>query len=589
MKHSRRPLWRLLAALAALGLVAGACGDDDGGDAAEGSTDTTFAAEGGAVGEQEEATAAYGGRIVVGLEAESTTWTPGTAQLTSGGLTVANAIYDPLIARNADGEYQPFLAESLEPNDDLSEWTLTLRDGVTFHDGTPLDAETLKWNFDTLHFENESGNTRGALLSAGVTGMEVVDDRTVVYQLSGPNAAFPDLLRGLIGMPVSRTAYEADPAAFGDAPVGTGPFVFSSWVRNGSLTVERNPDYWLTDAEGQQLPYLDGIEFRPIEDEDSRSLSLQSNDIQVLQTLRGATAKKVLDLVEDDSRDYAALTYVGNESGSAIFNTLRPPLDDVRVRRALALASDGELVAEVLGDDGLVPRSPGFFSADSPWYSEEASATYPGIDGRDLEAATALIDEYVNDPNRSDGKAPGEPVAVEYACLPDATLIAVAQLQQSLWSEAGVEVSLKQVEQAELISNAVGSPDQEQPWSGTFLANCWRSPAVTGDPLTDFQSFFGDPATSTGNFTNYSHPEIDAALETLRTSSEFEERYAAVEAIQLRAYEDVPIAFSSGTPILVGFRGDIHGIDEWGFADGNLGSGITGGVIRFHSTFMSVD
>src|SRR5690606_5992482 len=157
-----------------------------------------------------------------------------------------------------------------------------------------------------------------------------------------------------------------------------------------SLVVERNPDYWMTDADGQQLPYLDGVEFRPIEDEDSRTLSLQSDDIQVLQTLRGSTAQSVLALADDDSRNYAALTYVGNESGSSLFNTSVPPIDDPRVRRALALASDGELVAEVLGDAGLVPRSPGFFSADSPWYSEAASSTYPGNQGRDLDGAIAL-------------------------------------------------------------------------------------------------------------------------------------------------------------------------------------------------------
>ena len=97
MTHTRRPMWRLLAALAALGLVAGACGDDDGGGDDQPS-DTTFASEGGTVGEQEEATAAFGGNIVVGLEGESAIWTPGESELTAGGITVAYSIYDPLIS-----------------------------------------------------------------------------------------------------------------------------------------------------------------------------------------------------------------------------------------------------------------------------------------------------------------------------------------------------------------------------------------------------------------------------------------------------------------------------------------------------------
>ena len=113
--------------LAALGLVAGACGDDSGGDDDAGTTDTTFSNEGDTIGEQEEATAAYGGRIVVGLEGESATWTPGESELTSGGLTVANAIYDPLIGLNDNGEYTPYLAANL----DLAAGGTLVADGAT--------------------------------------------------------------------------------------------------------------------------------------------------------------------------------------------------------------------------------------------------------------------------------------------------------------------------------------------------------------------------------------------------------------------------------------------------------------------------
>ncbi|MBK5221790.1 MAG: ABC transporter substrate-binding protein [Acidimicrobiia bacterium] len=274
---------------------------------------------------------------------------------------------------------------------------MTLRDGVEFHDGSLLDAET--------------SNTRSALLNAGVTGMEVVDDMTVKYVLSATNAGFPDLLRGVIGMPVSREAYEEMGAdEFASNPVGTGPFMFDQWIRDGNLTVVRNPNYWFTNAAGEQLPYLDSIDFRPIPDEESRAVSLEADDIQVIQTLRGSTAKQVLSLVDDSDRDYRAVTYVGNLSGSAIFNTAVPPTDDVRVRRAFAMGSDGAQVAQVLGDDGLVPPSPGFFSADSPWFSQEAADAYPGTAGRDVEGARALLQEYMDDPTRSDGKPVGSPV-----------------------------------------------------------------------------------------------------------------------------------------------------------------------------------
>ena len=292
-------------------------------------------------------------------------------------------------------QIEPLLATSWEANDDATVWTFTLREGVTFHDGTPLDAETLKWNFDTLHNHEESRNYAD-LQSFGVTGMEIVDDMTVMYTLSEPNAAFPDLLRGDIGWPVSRQAWEAmGQEEFGQAPVGTGPFKFESWTRDDRLIVTRNEDYWFTTEDGDQLPYLDQIEFRPIPDDDSRTASLQSDDIQVLQTLRGPSVKAVQQMVTEGT--HGASLFVGNTSSVTVINTLNPPLDDIRVRRALAMSNDQESMAAVRDDDGLVPPANGFFSQDSPWYSEKVADAYPKYDpARSKE----LVDEYKADPDR---------------------------------------------------------------------------------------------------------------------------------------------------------------------------------------------
>jgi peptide/nickel transport system substrate-binding protein len=586
MNRSRATWWRVLAVLAALGLVAAACGDDDGGDE---SSDTSLLSESeeenqGEEEETEEVEPVYGGTVVVGLEAESNTWTPGPAQLANSGLMIAVSVYDPLVSLNAEGEFEPFLAESIEPNDDLTEWTLTLRDGVQFHDGTPLDAETLKWNFDELHFGDDD-QTQGSLKAAGVESMEVVDPMTVVYLLSGPNAAFPDQLRGEAGWPVSRVAYEADPEGFGEQPVGTGPFEFVDWVRDGTLTMTRNENYWFTAPNGDQLPYLDGIEFRPITDEDSRVASLASGDVDMMQTLRGSAVKQVLELV--DGGGFESSVHVGNNSGSAILNVLEPPLDDVRIRTALAYASDSDAVQVVLGDDGLTEPSTGFFSQDSPWYSDVAAAAYPGAEGRNIDEAIALVEDYVNDPARSDGKAAGEPPVVTYNCPPDPSLIEVSQLQQSLWQEAGITVELNQVEQAQHISNAVGTADTDPPYRGNYSINCWRAGGGEGDPLTALQSFFGPVATTTGNFTNFTDPRIDEQLVILRENADFATRYAAVEEISVVSAEEVPILWSSPTPTVVGYKDTIHGVKNWVLPSGSEGTGTTGSVARFHQIFVT--
>lgn len=588
MTQLRRSWWRPVATLLALILIATACGNDTGDGGA--ATETTEPPR-GLIGADDDDTTdtgdgpSYGGRIVVALEAETTNWLPGSGQfVVPSGTSVGHAIYDPLIILNHEDLPTPYLAEDLEHNSDLTEWTLTLRSGITFHDGSALDAEVLVWNFDTLH-NLPSSNTYGAIQTAGIVEVEAVDDLTVVYRLSEANAAFPDVLRGSLGWPTSREAYEdIGPDELGENPVGTGPFKFKQWTRDDRLIVERNPDYWRSDADGNRLPYLNEIEFRPIADEDSRYQSLAADSVQVMVTLRGGTAKQVLNLV--DERDYLANLFVGNQSGSSIFNVLEPPVDDVRVRQALVLMSDGEDVAVILGDDGLVPATDGFFGPESNWYSEDAGRAYLARDGIDPDRARTLLEEYINDPDRSDGKPVGSPVAVEYSCQPDPTLVAIGQYYQQQWGAIGVDVTLRQVQQADLVTNAIGSADQSPAWRGNYMISCWRAGAGEGDPLTNMTSFFTNPAGNPLNFTNFSHPDIDAALDELKTSPDFETRFAAAETINRIANENAVMTWSIATPTLVGWRSDIHGLVGWVLPDGELGNGTPGGHMHFSQVWL---
>lgn len=586
MTSKRGAWWRVLALLAALGIFAAACGSDsDSGDSASSTTETTQA-ESEEPDEPPATTdeANYGGSITIGMEAESNTWTPGEGNFASSGTTVALAIYDPLVSINAEGDFEGFLAESLEPNDDLTEWTLKLRPDIKFHDGSDLNAEVVKWNFDTLH-NNDSRQTFGTLQIAGVTGMDIVDDLTVVYHLSETNAAFPDLLRGQIGWPVSKEAYEANPDGFGSHPVGTGPFEVVEWRRDDRMVTKRNENYWFTAANGDQLPYLDEVIFRPIPDEDSRVQSLAAGSVQMTQTLRGSAIKATQELERTGNID--VLLYAGNESNTAIFNMLVPPVDDVRVRKALVMATDSYTVQEVLGDDGLVNPSSGFFSPDSPWYSSKVADAYPTDGTRNVEGAKELIEEYRADPNRSDGRNPGDPIDVEYNCPPDPSLLQVAQLQQGFWAEINVNTKLNQVEQGPHIENAVGSADQEPPFKGNYMINCWRTGGGTGDPITSLQTYFGPIATTPGNVFNYVDPEIDEALHTLKTSADFTERYAAVEKIGIITSEQVPVLWVSPTATAIGYVNNIRGIDDWTLPSGKRGNGNPSAIIRTHQLFLA--
>ncbi len=552
-------LARLLALLATIALVAVACGNGaDDGVADIDRPGTGPVRDGG--------DPVYGGTITVGLEAETNSFLPGEASLAISGSTIAHAIYDPLVILDGEGEIRPYLAESIEPNDELDRWTVRLRDGVTFHDGTPLTAQVQAEAFDEYLFV-EGSNVQGTLLTNGVTGVEVIDELTYTYVLSGPNAAFPDILRGIIGMPFSVEAARAAGDDAGANPVGTGPFAFESWQRDSQLVVVRNEDYWRSDESGNPLPYLDSVVFRPIPDEETRLAALATGDVDVMHSLRGSFIKQVEEMAE--AGGYVSYLMTSNEAGVSIMNTTVPPVDDRRIRLAMAWAGDHESVARVLGDDGLVPETTQWFSPDSPWYSERVAEAYPGYPERDVERARELVEDYVNDPDRSDGRPAGSPVEIEYNCPPDPSLIEVAQLVQALWGEAGIEVRLNQVEQAAHIQNAI---------AGDYMVNCWRQSGES-DPFTLLNGAHGAVDNPT-NFTNFVHPDIDEALEVLRTSADFDERFAAVEQIHMVLNEEMPYTWGVGTPTTVGAHDRVRNLAGWTFPDGTLGRGTPQGLIR---------
>lgn len=540
---------KLVIPLAAALLVA-SCGGGSSDDAGDGGSDGEVT---GAVRDvSERGEPVTGGSITVGLEAESDGWLPGRSNMANAGINVAYAVYDPLMKVNADGEVKPYLAESMEANEDFTRWTLTLRPGIEFHDGTPLDAAALKTVFDD-YLKAPDSNLLGTL--AGVE-MEVVDDLTVDYVLEAPNSGFPYALVLAAGWPFSPTAAAAAGEDAPSRPVGTGPFVFESWERDSRLVVSRNENYW---QEG--LPYLDEVVFRPIPDEDTRVSSLSTGDVDVVQSLRQSGVAELRDLEGVDNYEH-----LGNNTGVTIFNTTEPPVDDLRVRRGLALAVDQDQVIEVLGGAGMVPPATQLFSPDDAYYSEAAAEAWPGYDP---EAAAEELQAYVDDPQRSDGEAPGSPIRLRFDCPPDPSLNELSQLLQALWSAVGVEVELRQVEQATHISEAL---------AGDYQAKCFRA-GQDQDPGVVLHQILteGSPL----NVTRFSDPAIDEALAELRATDDLAERQALVEEITMTVNESFPVVYSGQTLAVVAARESVKNIDGWTYPDGSEGGTSPQGTVMW--------
>ncbi len=588
-----RATWlKLLAVLLAFGMVAAACGgdSDDADDA--GTTDDTAAATTEAPAttatpttetpvETTEApvTVNYGGEITIGLEAEATGLRPWEDSCSSPCYNMMISVYDKLFEIDNNFQPVPWLAESSSANADFTEFVVTLRPGVTFHNGVELTAQTIA---DMFPIQQEGSQSSGSIAAAGIVDVQATGDLEVTYSLGAGNSAFLSYLtRAPLGMVFEPAAAAADPEGFTNNPVGTGPFVMDNRDVDNETSVVRNDSYWMSDSEGNQLPYLDGINFRPIPDEGTRLSSLISGTTNAMQTLRQGTIR--------DARDAGGLVlyeFQGNNVGGGMFNVLVAPFDDVRVRRGLTHLNNQDSVIDALGGTGISLPGSQWFSPDSPWYSEAARDAWPQFD---IEGGTALLQEYIDDPARSDGKAPGSPIDVELSCPPDPTLIAAMQVLEAVWTSTGlVNVELTNFDQATHINNALGTPDDG--FVGVHQAHCWRW-SSDDDPSLSLNSAFGAPTPalagefgvpfSATNFPNFFDAEMYANLVAAIQTDDFQTRYGLYEQVNLTLAEQVPIWYSGHTATLIATAEGITGFNGWTTPDGTLGAGFPAAEARY--------
>ena len=582
MRH--RQLLTALAVPLVFGFVATSCGSDDssseGTTAVDGTVATTEDAEATetvppeAEGDVDTSivveieTPVFGGSIAMGLEAEPNGFRPWEDGCSDPCVNMARTIFDPLIQQNGEGEYEGYLAESIEANEDFTVWTMTLRPDVAFHNGVPLTAQTI---IDMFAVQQSGAISAGRIATTSLIGVEAADDLTVVYTLGASNSVFPANLTSVeLGYVFEPAAAVADPVGFSTAPVGTGPFVMQSRDIDNETVVVRNENYWRTADNGDRLPYLDSIAFRPIPDEGTRLDALLSRTVDVIETRRQATIR--------DTRAASGIAlyeFQGNSTGGGMFNTAVAPFDDVRVRLGLNKMNNQENVIEALGGTGISQETTQWFSKDSPWWTQEAADSYPAFD---FEGGKALLQEYIDDPARSDGKAPGDKIDVELSCPPDPTLIAAMQVLEQVWTGSGqVNVTLTQFDQATHINNAI---------TDTHKAHCWRWSSQE-DPSASINPFLADPAESVANFSNWFDPEAYGwAVEAIQTN-DFEARKKLYSKIMIRINEQAPVWYSGGTPTLIAADEAIRGINNWTLPSGNLGNGTPGAVTFFAETFIS--
>ncbi|MCA1648328.1 MAG: ABC transporter substrate-binding protein [Chloroflexi bacterium] len=281
---TRREFLTSLFGVGALGLVA-ACG---GGGSQTPATSTSAAPKPGATtavapaqtapAQAASKPAASGGTITFVIENDVIDFDP----MLSRAFVDRNAqyqIYDSLVRVDPSGKIIPWLADKWDVSADGKQVTFSLRKDVKYHDGTPFDAESVKWNID--RYRTTDGSARKGEL-APVASVDVVDASTVRFNLTATFAPLLSLLVDRAGMMVSRKVVEASGQDFTRKAfkAGTGPFVLTEAIKDDHVTLEKNPDWWGTDSAGNKLPFLDKIIIKPITNSDVRLTNLKTGDAQ---------------------------------------------------------------------------------------------------------------------------------------------------------------------------------------------------------------------------------------------------------------------------------------------------------------------
>ncbi|PJJ44943.1 peptide/nickel transport system substrate-binding protein [Glutamicibacter mysorens] len=298
---------------------------------------------------------------------------------------VASQYLESLFTKDADGKIIPWLAESTEVSEDGLTRTITLRDGISFTDGTKLTAEAIKANIEHLKDPNTASST-GYLAVGKVVDIEITDELTAKLTLSAPDNALLESLSMPWTAIESPKALERDQATNCASPVGTGPFKVESWEHQKAVNLVRNDDYVLPvgdTARADDKAYLDGITWRFIPEAATRYAALQSGEVDVIDNAQPDT---IATATNDNSLGHLDAPRPG-ASNRIELNSSKAPFDDQRVREAFIRAVDANSGISSLYF-GTAQRSYSLLSSVEPLgYSDES------LFGTDAAKANELLDE----------------------------------------------------------------------------------------------------------------------------------------------------------------------------------------------------
>lgn len=469
---------------------------------------------------QEGAEVTAGGHLLDSLLSEPDSLDPhqGTLLVTT---YVLNLLYDRLVFLGEDGSPQPWVAESWEISDDETRIRFTLREGIIFHDGTPLDAEAVKFTFDRLIDPATASPNAGSIGS--LEGAEVIDGRTVELIWTEPFAPAMVMLAGSQMGIISPTAAAAAGDQFGRQPVGSGPFKLREWSSGAQLLFERNPDYvnLRTDVQNPGAPHIDELSIALVPEEGTRLAALESGELD----MAWAPVQDVEAIRASDN-----LQIFARENGTSFeyveFNATTGPFTDLAFRQAVGYAIDPEevlIASYIYGDLIKSPLPLGTVGYD-PEVGEQYGFTY------DPERAQSLMtDSMPRELRLTTWNAPHSQRA--------------AQVIQAQLGALGITVNLDVIDAGTFLAQL-----REGDFEFAFNRTTWPDPVILAQ-------MFKTP----GRDQQYSNPELDPILTDIETVLDPEQRQVAVSEAQRLLLEDAALVPLFSDQFMIAARNRVQG------------------------------
>jgi peptide/nickel transport system substrate-binding protein len=458
--------------------------------------------------------------LVISQQADPTGLDPEAVLNNSSGFVMAT-IYDGLVNyKSGTVEVGPGLAESWEVSDDGMTYTFHLRQGVSFHDGTPFNAQTYVQGLDRLKKEDpHSIYNTGPVESyidftyGAVDSYKAVDDKTVEFRLKHAFAPFLTSLamvwNGVVS-PAAAIKYGKD---FRNNPVGTGPFVFKEWRHNDQVILEANKSYW-----GGQ-PKVDRLIFKINPDAQASLLALRQGDVHILADVNTQLVPAI--------RANSDLTLM-TQPGLAISGMGMPcdtaPFTDKRVRQALNYAIDRDAINKSLFKGLAVPMTAPL--PEAQWGFDPSLKGYPydPDKARSLLAAAGLQNGFKSELLTYNSARGYNPAGPELA-------VAI----QGYLRKIGVQVSVQKAEMGSYLSQI-----RSGKYGGMFLVG-WTGD--NGDPDNFLYELFSSDNIPVGDTPRYRNPDVDTALRQAQQEPNHDKRVALYQQAQKIILDDAPWVF----------------------------------------------